>query len=248
MILQKLARALRQQNWSTVVVEILIVVIGILIGLQVDDWHERRETRQLYQSALNAFLIESNSNRQLLDERIQQMEARIPVLEQAVRHVVRCEPAPGIDAALNRVVDMSYRSIRPNQSFVAYEAVASGTRFQEIMSQQFRLQLNTYYSEFLKTHEWLVRNAETIDPASRFEATNSVAVVETDDDSSVYTQFRWQVNVPFESVCKDQAFVRDLIAMHAIHSVNLRLVREMQGKRDAFDGEIRGEIDRVGLD
>ena len=248
MILRRLALALQQQNWFTVMVEIMIVVIGILIGLQVDDWHQRRETRQLYQAALNAFLIESNSNRQLLDDRMRQMEDRIPVLEQTVRHLVRCESAPGIEAALNRVVDMSYRSIRPSQSFVAYEAVASGTRFQEVMSQRFRLQLNSYYSEFLKQHEWLVRNAATIDPASRFEATDSVAVVETADDSSVYTQFRWQVDAPFESVCKDQAFVRDLIAMHAIHSVNLRLAREMQGKRDAFDGEIRNEINRIGLD
>jgi hypothetical protein len=245
MILRRIAEALRRQDWSTIVVEILIVVIGILIGLQVDGWNERRETMRLYESALNAFLVESTSNRELLDARIQRIEERIPALEKALRHLVRCDPAPGIDAVLDDVVDMSYLSIRPNQSFVAYEAVATGTRFQEVMSEGFRLQLNAYYSHFLKQHEWLVRNAATIDPASRFEESAVVSVVETDDHSSVYRQFRWQVDAPFESVCADRQFVRDAVSLHAIHAVNLRLSREMQGRRDAFDAELRDEIERI---
>jgi hypothetical protein len=246
MILRRIVHAIRKQDWSTIVVEILIVVIGILIGLQVDGWNERRETRRLYQTALNAFLVESTANRMLLDERIQQMEQRIPVLEKALRHLVRCEPAPGIDATLDAVVDMSYRSIRPDQAFVAYEAVATSTRFQEVMSERFRLRLNSYYSHFLKRHEWLVRNAATIDPATRFEESKSVAVIETDDDSSVYRQFRWQVDAPFASVCADREFIRDAVSLHSIHAVNLRLSREMQRERDLFDVELRGEIDRFG--
>ena len=42
MILRKLAESIRQQNWFTVLVEILIVVIGIFVGLQVDDWNRTR--------------------------------------------------------------------------------------------------------------------------------------------------------------------------------------------------------------
>lgn len=45
MILSKLADAIREQNWFTVVLEILIVVIGIFIGLQVDDWNGGRKDR-----------------------------------------------------------------------------------------------------------------------------------------------------------------------------------------------------------
>jgi len=45
MILSRLAHAIREQNWFTVVLEIAIVVFGILIGLQVDDWSEVRKDR-----------------------------------------------------------------------------------------------------------------------------------------------------------------------------------------------------------
>lgn len=45
MILRKLADAIREQNWFTVIIEILIVVIGIFLGLQVTEWNEEREER-----------------------------------------------------------------------------------------------------------------------------------------------------------------------------------------------------------
>ncbi len=46
MILRKLADAIREQNWSTVILEILIIVVGIFIGLQVDGWNEGRKKQQ----------------------------------------------------------------------------------------------------------------------------------------------------------------------------------------------------------
>ena len=45
MILRKLADAITAQNWFTVVLEVLIVVVGIFAGLQVDDWNEGRKDR-----------------------------------------------------------------------------------------------------------------------------------------------------------------------------------------------------------
>ena len=245
MILRRLAEAVREQNWFTVVLEVLIVVVGIFIGLQVDDWAERRATRQLYGTALEAFLVESTSNRELLDRRIQQIEGRIPDLEKALLHLIRCDKAPGIETTLNEIIDMSYSSISPQQAFVAYESVTANTRFQEAMSKEFRQSLSSYYSQFLKAHEWLVRNAQTIDPASSFERSKVVSALETDNNSTVYRQFRFRLNAPFEIVCKDRDFVRDAMNLHAIHAVNLRLSKAMQDRRDVFDFALRIEINRA---
>ena len=48
-ILAKISRALRQQNWFGVFVEILVVAIGILFALQVDNWNQVRKERRLEQ-------------------------------------------------------------------------------------------------------------------------------------------------------------------------------------------------------
>ncbi len=45
MILRRLATAFRKQDWFTVGVETLIVVFGVFIGLQVNNWNADREAR-----------------------------------------------------------------------------------------------------------------------------------------------------------------------------------------------------------
>lgn len=52
MILQRIAASLKKRDWGTVVLEVAIVVVGIFIGLQVDDWNQRRQDRALEQQYL----------------------------------------------------------------------------------------------------------------------------------------------------------------------------------------------------
>ena len=53
MILQSFANALRKQDWVTVVLETLIVVLGVFLGLQVNNWNEGRQ-----QHALKGYYLE----------------------------------------------------------------------------------------------------------------------------------------------------------------------------------------------
>ena len=46
MILRRLTANLKQQNWTAIGIELLIVVLGVFIGMQVSNWNEDRVTRQ----------------------------------------------------------------------------------------------------------------------------------------------------------------------------------------------------------
>ena len=46
MNLNRFTQAIRKQDWSTVLLEIVTVVIGIFLGLQVGDRNETRRLRQ----------------------------------------------------------------------------------------------------------------------------------------------------------------------------------------------------------
>lgn len=46
MILRRLLSAVKKQDWFTVVIEILIVMIGIFLGLQVTEWNKARTDSQ----------------------------------------------------------------------------------------------------------------------------------------------------------------------------------------------------------
>ena len=56
MILRRLAQAIQRQDWFVVFLELMIVVVGIYIGLQVDDWNRARQERALEQVYLERLL------------------------------------------------------------------------------------------------------------------------------------------------------------------------------------------------
>lgn len=47
MILSRITQALRQQNWTAVALEFLIVVVGVFVGLQVSNWNADRADQRL---------------------------------------------------------------------------------------------------------------------------------------------------------------------------------------------------------
>lgn len=47
MILRRLTTAIRKQDWFTVVIETLIVVLGVFLGIQLGNWNGARADREL---------------------------------------------------------------------------------------------------------------------------------------------------------------------------------------------------------
>lgn len=45
MIWQRLATSIREQDWLSVIIEMFIVVLGVFLGLQVNNWNEARISR-----------------------------------------------------------------------------------------------------------------------------------------------------------------------------------------------------------
>jgi hypothetical protein len=45
MILRRLAQQLRDQNWTAIFIEFVLLVLGVFLGIQVANWNEERLTR-----------------------------------------------------------------------------------------------------------------------------------------------------------------------------------------------------------
>jgi len=58
MILQRLSRAIRQQNWFAVALEFVIVVAGVAIGFQINALNEARQERQREAEYLHQLEVE----------------------------------------------------------------------------------------------------------------------------------------------------------------------------------------------
>ena len=51
MILRRIASALKRQDWATVLIEFILVILGVLIALQVNNWNEARIDKRVEQEA-----------------------------------------------------------------------------------------------------------------------------------------------------------------------------------------------------
>lgn len=87
MIIQRLGRSIRRQDWTAVSVELLVVVVGIFLGLQVNAWNEDREARadeRLYLERLHDELViataELAGRQDQLDRWIQRCVAALEAL------------------------------------------------------------------------------------------------------------------------------------------------------------------------
>ncbi len=78
MILRRLLENLKQQHWTGVAIELVIVVLGVFIGMQVSNWNAERETSQraaVFSARLREDLREEDWGYQLMIDYSQQVLA-----------------------------------------------------------------------------------------------------------------------------------------------------------------------------
>jgi len=79
MIFRRLASAFRKQDWATVALEIMIVMMGIFLGLQVNGWNQSRIDRAeeaVFLQALYQDIVElEKTSNQLIELRLEALEA-----------------------------------------------------------------------------------------------------------------------------------------------------------------------------
>lgn len=86
MILRRLTHAIRKQDWFTVMVETLIVVFGVFIGLQVNNWNAARVARGDSADLLSRLRVEAEETRNAIADYIALNEL---ILTDAKRLAVR---------------------------------------------------------------------------------------------------------------------------------------------------------------
>lgn len=79
MIFGRFVQRLKQQKWSAIAIELMIVVVGVFIGLQVDNWNEsRREAQRGHE-----YVARIGSD---LAEDIQSMDVRLEFWDRVIDH------------------------------------------------------------------------------------------------------------------------------------------------------------------
>lgn len=106
MILRRLSTAVRKQDWFTVAVETLIVVFGVFIGLQVNNWNAARQdhaiARQLEVALIadaKAVLNETRTKIENMNDMVAALDSLLELLSQKDSVLVEADVAEKLSFA-----------------------------------------------------------------------------------------------------------------------------------------------------
>ena len=87
MIFRRIAEAIRRQDFATVTIELLVLIVGIALGLQVDDWNAERKQRQLEIGLIERLSLDFEQIEARLTDSIERFNDNLASIEH-VREVV----------------------------------------------------------------------------------------------------------------------------------------------------------------
>ncbi len=143
MILQRLSTSIRKQDWFTVVIETLIVVFGVFIGLQVNNWNAGRLERVDAQNVLERLERDFEFQLTLTNRGIDQ---QVLLLEATSRLITAIHSGEFAEQTLFEDVTLvDSVSTLPGPSAAFHELIATG-RLHLIRDEDLRDKLYEYDS------------------------------------------------------------------------------------------------------
>ena len=85
MILRRFAEALKQQNWSAVAIEFVLLVLGVFLGIQVANWNETRIERDLVRGHLSEIAQDLRTHEAIGEDLIDSAKMRIAAVDYIYR-------------------------------------------------------------------------------------------------------------------------------------------------------------------
>lgn len=139
MIFRRLADGFRRQDWFTVGVELLIVVVGVYLGIFIGDVAEKRAVRADVDRTLNVLLLQLDEDLVNVDEIITHHLAGRESYQTAIDLLSVSPLDAEAFAEASRDAVLVHRSFFPNKS--AYETIRQLGYLAEVRDTMLQLQI-----------------------------------------------------------------------------------------------------------
>lgn len=147
MILAKLSQALRQQNWAAVLVEVLVVIVGVLFALQVDNWNDARKNRNLEQVYLARLSSDLQGDIEGFEELRSIFREKYKFVEEIRSGVARDQVLGDPRSWVQRLRYSLFVSL-PSVRSATFDELAGSGQLAIIQDLELRSELANYYAEY----------------------------------------------------------------------------------------------------
>jgi len=129
--------------------EILLVVIGILIALQVNNWNAQRKARIIENNFFEDVLEDLKKDQDRLNYYELFFTKRLEYLDTLLTYVRNPQKNMGIDK-FGQYTEPLYYPVNPISYSTVFESAKSSGTFNEIIAKDLIKELSQYYSDFIQ--------------------------------------------------------------------------------------------------
>ena len=154
MILRRVIKHFREQEWTAIALDFLIVVLGVFVGLQVQNWNEARLDYVAYQQAYSRMVSEARNN---IVRAEQAMETISPIMEnfqKAVEDIRACRDDKEASGRIKTAVETLTVSIASRFQNSAISQLTTSERLLEQQSPERRVQYAQYAQTLSTLNHW----------------------------------------------------------------------------------------------
>ena len=144
MLLRRVTQHVNSQNWFAVFVDFVIVVVGVFVGLQVQDWNDSRKERAEEDILLARLLVETQALFDIHEQELESFRSRASILTGVNPILFSQEPGREITDSECRVIAGSHSYRRPSDEIPVLDEMLETGRFDLLRDTELKNQLRSY--------------------------------------------------------------------------------------------------------
>ena len=143
MILRRIAEGLRRRDWFTVIMEVVIVVVGVFIGIEVSNWNQERQNRAMAESYLQRLSADLGAEAVTWEDALQYFRTT----HRHAREALEAFEAPADQLDERFLIDLYQASQERNLSIrsTTYDELVSTGGIEYLADSEFREALGIHY-------------------------------------------------------------------------------------------------------
>ena len=143
MILRRVTEHLREQHWTAIAIDLVIVILGVFIGLQVNNWNEARNERSRERTYLERLLVDFDANAKTLEIYVEGRQRDAQILAN-LAVALRDGGNPPTDEALQRPLCRWGAAPLPDLRQGTYDELVSSGGLSVLRDEKVRILLADY--------------------------------------------------------------------------------------------------------
>lgn len=239
MLIRRITEHLKAQNWTAVLLDFVIVVVGVYIGIQAANWNDERQAQVERATSLDRLHLEAEMSVAYLRAVVEQYQRTVEVRASILRNTAE----GNIDAVGQEeiVVAINYLSLFPavEPPRSVYDEVISTGQFRNLGDSNVRDSITKYYSD-LRSLSSFMNYARSL---SDYSSISYHPAVNKEFDPKDFTTQTHTV-VDTELALDDPRFVKTLQIGHGMQVLSMRLWEDTLAVAEQMCEEIAAYLGR----